>query len=158
TVITLVLLGRFLEARARRSTTAALRSLMSLRPERARVEREGREVELPVAEIARGDVVVARPGERIAIDGVVLEGASELDESLLTGESLPVAKAPGDRVIAGAINGTGRLRVRATAVGEDTTLARIVALVERAQASKAPVQRLVDRVSAVFVPVVLLIA
>ena len=158
TVITLVLLGRFLEARARRSTTGALRALMALRPETARVERDGQEVELPLDRVRRGDVVVVRPGERIAVDGVVLDGASAADESLVTGESLPVPKSPGDRVIAGALNGEGRLRLKATAVGADSTLARIVALVERAQASKAPVQRLVDRVSAMFVPVVLAVA
>ena len=158
TVITLVLLGRFLEARARRSTTGALRALMALRPETARVERDGQEVELPLDRVRRGDVVVVRPGERIAVDGVVLDGASAADESLVTGESLPVPKSPGDRVIAGALNGEGRLRLQATAVGADSTLARIVALVERAQASKAPVQRLVDRVSAIFVPVVLAVA
>ena len=158
TVITLVLLGRFLEARARRSTTAALRSLMALRPATARIERGGAEIELPIAEVRRGDVVVVRPGERIAVDGTVLEGESEADESLVTGESLPVPKTRGDRVIGGALNGEGRLRLRADAVGADTTLARIVDLVERAQASKAPVQRLVDRVSAVFLPVVLGVA
>ena len=158
TVITLVLLGRFLEARARRGTTAALRALVALRPEAARVERDGQEVELPLEQVRRGDVVVVRPGERIAVDGVVLNGASAADESLVTGESLPVAKSPGDRVIAGALNGEGRLRLRASAVGADSALARIVALVERAQASKAPVQRLVDRVSAIFVPMVLLVA
>jgi len=158
TVITLVLLGRLLETRARRSTTAALRALMALRPETARVERDGQEIDVPLGQVRHGDVVVARPGERIAVDGVVLEGASAADESLVTGESLPITKLPGDRVIAGALNGEGRLRLRATAVGADSTLVRIVALVERAQASKAPVQRLVDRVSAVFVPAVLLVA
>jgi Cu+-exporting ATPase len=158
TVITLVLLGRFLEARARRSTTAALRALMALRPQVARVERQGQEIEVPIGEVRRGDIVIVRPGERIAVDGVVRDGASGVDESLVTGESLPVAKSAGDRVIAGALNGEGRLRVVATAVGAESTLSRIVALVERAQASKAPVQRLVDRVSAIFVPVVLAIA
>ena len=158
TVITLVLLGRFLEARARRSTTAALRSLMALRPQAARIERDGGEIELPVAEVRRGDIVVVRPGERIAVDGTVIEGESEADESLVTGESRPVPKTRGDRLIGGALNGEGRLRLRADAVGSDTTLARIVRLVERAQASKAPVQRLVDRVSAVFLPAVLGVA
>ena len=158
TVISLVLLGRYLEGRARRSTTAALRALMALRPETARVERQGQEIEVPVAEVRHSDVVVVRPGERIAVDGVVLDGESAADESLVTGESLPVAKSPGDRVLAGALNGEGRLRLRATGVGAESTLARIAALVERAQASKAPVQRLVDRVSAVFVPVVLVVA
>ena len=158
TVITLVLLGRFLEARARRSTTSALRALMALRPQVARVERQGQEIEVPIGDVRRGDIVIVRPGERIAVDGAVRDGASDVDESLVTGESLPVAKSPGDRVIAGALNGEGRLCVIATAVGAESTLSRIVALVERAQASKAPVQRLVDRVSAIFVPVVLAIA
>ena len=158
TVITLVLLGRFLEARARRSTTSALRALMALRPQVARVERQGQEIEVPIGDVRRGDIVIVRPGERIAVDGAVRDGASDVDESLVTGESLPVAKSPGDRVIAGALNGEGRLCIIATAVGAESTLSRIVALVERAQASKAPVQRLVDRVSAIFVPVVLAIA
>ncbi|MGO8919695.1 MAG: heavy metal translocating P-type ATPase [Stellaceae bacterium] len=157
-VITLVSLGRALESRAKRSTTRALRALLALAPETARVEREGGEVTLPAAELRPGDVMRLRPGERVAADGSVLEGSSTADESLVTGESLPVAKAPGDRVIAGSLNSEGSLRVRVSAAGSDTTLARIIALVEGAQASKAPVQRLVDRVSAVFVPVVLAIA
>jgi Cu+-exporting ATPase len=157
-VITLVTLGRVLETRAKRSTTRALRALLALRPETARVERDGGEVDLPVAALAVGDVMVVRPGERIAADGTVIEGDGAVDESLVTGESLPVAKAPGDRTIGGSFNTDGRLRVRVAAIGGDATLAKIIALVEGAQASKAPVQRLVDRVSAVFVPVVLLIA
>lgn len=154
-VITLVLFGRWLEARAKRSTGSAIRALMALRPETARVERNGAEVEVPVAAVALGDVVVVRPGERIPTDGRVLSGSSQVDESLLTGESLPVEKAPGDRVVGGSINGGGLLRVDTTAVGEDSTLARVIALVEGAQTRKAPVQRLVDQVAAIFVPVVL---
>ena len=157
-VIALVTLGKWLEARAKRSTTAALRALMSLRPERARVERAGGEVEVPVAELQVGDVVVVRPGERLPADGVVLFGESEVDESLLTGESLPVAKTKGDEVAGGSINGSGLLRVETRAVGDETMLARIINLVEAAQVKKAPVQRLVDRVAAVFVPIVLAIA
>jgi Cu+-exporting ATPase len=157
-VITLVLLGRWLEARAKRQTTAALRALQALRPDTARVRRDGLEVELPLDELRVGDEVLVRPGERVAVDGVVLEGASHVDESLLTGESLPVAKHAGERVTGGAINGEGLLVVRTTAIGAETTLSRIVRLVENAQAKKAPIQRLVDRVSAVFVPVVLVIA
>jgi Cu+-exporting ATPase len=157
-VIALVLLGRLLETRAKRSTTAAVRALMRLRPERARVETPDGERDIAVAELRRGDVVIVKPGERVPVDGVILDGASHLDEALLTGESLPVAREAGARVIGGSVNGEGRLRVRATAVGADSTLSRVVALVERAQASKAPVQRLVDRISAVFVPVVLGIA
>ncbi len=157
-VITLVLLGRWLESRARRGTTAAVRALMRLRPDTARVERGAIIVEIPASRVAVGDVVVVRPGERLPVDGVVMDGASAVDESLITGESLPVDKAAGDPVTGGAVNGDGLLRVRTTAVGTDSTLARMVRLVQSAQASKAPVQRLVDRVAAVFVPVVVGIA
>jgi P-type Cu+ transporter len=157
-VIALVLLGKWLEARAKRSTTAAIRALMALRPERARVEQEGREVEIPLAAVAVGDIVIVRPGERLPVDGVVRAGASEVDESLLTGESLPVSKHGGDKVTGGAINGSGLLRIETTVVGQQATLARIISLVEHAQMAKAPVQRLVDRVAALFVPVVLVVA
>ena len=155
TVIALVLLGKWLETRAKRSTTAAIEALMALRPEHARVERGGGEVEVPVGAVTLGDIVVVRPGERVPVDGRVLTGASSVDESLLTGESLPVDKVPGAPVTGGSINGSGLLRIETTAVGEQSTLARIIALVEQAQAKKAPVQRLVDRVAAVFVPIVL---
>ncbi|MEK8033140.1 heavy metal translocating P-type ATPase [Ideonella sp. DXS29W] len=158
TVITLVLLGKWLETRAKRQTTEAIRALNALRPSTARVQREGQEQELPVELVQVGDLVVVRPGERIAVDGEVAEGRSHVDESLITGESLPVARAPGDHVTGGAINGDGLLLVKTTAVGAETTLARIIRLVESAQAEKAPIQRIVDRVSAVFVPAVLAIA
>jgi len=154
-VITLVLFGRWLETRTRRATGAAIRALLALRPETARVERDGTELVLPAFAIAEGDMVVVRPGERFPTDGRVVSGHSQADESLLTGESLPVEKHPGDRITGGAINGTGLLRVETTAVGEDSTLARIIALVEGAQSHKAPVQRLVDRVASVFVPAVI---
>jgi Cu+-exporting ATPase len=157
-VITLVLTGKVIEARAKRGTTAAIRELMALRPERARVIRNGREVEVGITEVDRGEVVVVRPGEKMPVDGAILDGATEVDESLVTGESLPVVKAPGDAVIGGSVNGTGLIRVRASAVGADSTLARIIRLVENAQAGKAPVQRLVDRVSEIFVPAVVVIA
>ena len=157
-VITLVLLGKWLEARAKRGASAALRELMALRPATATVLRAGREVSVPVAGIRRGDIVVVRPGERIAVDGTVTDGISEIDESLLTGESMPVTRGPGEPVVAGSINGPGRLKVRAERLGADTTLARITALVEQAQMGKAPIQRLVDRVSGIFVPVVIAIA
>ena len=157
-VIALVMLGKWLETRAKRSTTAAIRALMSLRPERARVERDGSEVELPVAAVAVMDVVVVRPGERLPVDGIVLSGRGDVDESLLTGESLPIAKNVGDKVTGGSINGAGLLRVATMAVGEQSTLARIIALVENAQTKKAPVQRLVDRVAGIFVPIVVLFA
>jgi len=155
-VITLVLLGKWLEARAKRQTTEAIRALQALRPDTARVRgADGREEERSIARVAVGDLVVVRPGERVAVDGTVVEGASHVDESLITGESLPVARHEGDPVIGGAVNGEGLLVVRTRATGAETTLARIVRLVESAQARKAPIQRLVDRVSAVFVPVVI---
>ncbi|MEZ0309792.1 MAG: heavy metal translocating P-type ATPase [Ramlibacter sp.] len=157
-VITLVLLGKWLETRAKRQTTEAIRALNALRPETARVRRQGREQELPLGQVVKGDLVVVRPGERIPVDGVVMEGASEVDESLITGESLPVSKHEGDHVTGGAVNAEGLLLVTATAIGAESTLARIVRLVESAQAKKAPIQRLVDKVSAVFVPVVIAIA
>lgn len=154
-VITLVLLGKWLEARAKRQAVDAIRALEALRPTVARVWRNGAERELPVAQVQVGDTVVVRPGERFPVDGIVAEGRSHADESLITGESLPVAKQPGSAVTGGAINAEGLLKVRTTAVGAETTLARIVRLVESAQAKKAPIQRLVDKVSAVFVPVVI---
>ena len=157
-VITLVLLGKWLEGRAKRQTTEAIRALQALRPERARVLRGGNEVDVAVADLRVEDLVVVRPGERLPADGVVVEGRSHADESMLTGESLPVAKAPGDAVTGGAVNAEGLLTVRVTAVGAQSTLAKIIELVENAQAKKAPIQRLVDRVSAVFVPIVLGIA
>ena len=157
-VITLVLLGKWLEGRAKRQTTEAIRALQALRPETARVLRGSEEVEVPIAELRMQDHVVVRPGERIPADGVVIGGNSHADESMLTGESLPVAKAQGDAVTGGAVNGEGLLTITVTAVGAQSTLAKIIELVESAQVKKAPIQRLVDRVSAVFVPVVLGIA
>ncbi|MCW5642811.1 MAG: copper-translocating P-type ATPase [Rhodoferax sp.] len=156
-VITLVLLGKWLEGRAKRQTTAAIRALQALRPETARVTRDGREQEIPIARVRVGDLVVVRPGERIPVDGTVRDGASEVDESLITGESLPVAKHAGDTVTGGSVNAEGLLTVQTRAVGAESTLARIVRMVESAQAHKAPIQRLVDQVSAVFVPVVIAI-
>ena len=157
-VITLVLLGKWLESRAKRGTTAAIRGLMKLRPDTARVLRDGAEIEIPASQVVSGDIVVVRPGERLPVDGIVEDGISQLDESLITGESLPVAKAPGDPVTGGAINGEGLIRVRATTVGADSVLSRVIRLVQGAQASKAPVQKLVDKISAVFVPAVIAIA
>ncbi|WP_225862530.1 heavy metal translocating P-type ATPase [Ideonella benzenivorans] len=157
-VITLVLLGKWLEARAKRQTTDAIRALNALRPDTARVLRDGQALDLPVAQVRVGDVVQVRPGERVAVDGVVTEGRSHVDESLITGESRPVVKTVDSRVTGGAINGEGALTVRTTAIGAETTLARIIRLVESAQAGKAPIQRLVDQVAAVFVPAVLGVA
>ena len=157
-VITLVLLGKWLEGRAKRQTADAIRALNALRPTTARVRRDGVEHDIAVEQIVPGDLVVVRPGERVAVDGQVVEGRSHIDESLITGESLPVAKAVADRVTGGAINADGALVVKTLAVGAETTLARIVRMVESAQTAKAPIQRIVDRVSAVFVPVVLGIA
>jgi Cu+-exporting ATPase len=154
-VITLVLLGKWLETRAKRQTTDAIRTLQALRPERARVRRDGTDVEVAIDAVRMGDLVVVLAGERVPVDGVIAEGASHVDDSLITGESLPVAKHPADRVTGGAVNGEGVLVVQTTALGAESTLARIIRMVESAQAEKAPIQRLVDRVSAVFVPVVL---
>ena len=157
-VITLVLLGKWLEGRAKRQTADAIRALNALRPATARVQRDGVELEVPVEQVQRGDLVNVRPGERVAVDGEVVAGRSHVDESLITGESMPVAKSPGDRVTGGAINAEGALTVKTLAVGAETTLARIIRMVESAQAAKAPIQRIVDRVSAVFVPVVGVVA
>jgi Cu+-exporting ATPase len=157
-VISLVLLGKWLEAAARRQTTEAIRALQALRPLTARVRLDGVDRDLPIDAIRVGDRIVIRPGERVPVDGVIEEGTSQVDESLLTGESLPVDRQPGDAVTGGAINAHGALVVRTTAVGAETTLARIIRLVQNAQAAKAPIQRLVDKVSAVFVPVVMGIA
>ncbi|WP_308925167.1 heavy metal translocating P-type ATPase [Janthinobacterium sp. J1-1] len=154
-VITLVLLGKWLEGRAKRQTASAIRALQVLRPASARVRRDGVESDVPVEQVRLGDLAVIRPGERVAVDGVVIDGASQVNESLITGESLPVDKHVGDQVTGGAINGDGLLLVRTTAVGAETTLSRIIRLVEDAQAAKAPIQHLVDKVSAIFVPVVL---
>lgn len=161
-VITLVRLGKWLEARAKRRTTAAIRALQALRPEQAHLLPDGvrREAlqDVPVAELLPGDRVLVRPGERIPADGTVEQGRTQVDESMLTGEPLPVAKAPGDAVTGGSLNGDGAIEVRVTAAGAQSVLQRIIALVQDAQAGKAPVQRLVDRVAAVFVPVVVLVA
>ena len=153
-VITLVLLGKWLEARAKRGTGAAIRALAALQPETARVLRDGVEQELHVAALRVGDLVRVRPGERLPVDGVVTDGHSAVDEALITGESLPVPKAEGDAVTGGAVNGEGLLTVRCTALGAESRLARIARFVEQAQGAKPPIQKLVDRVSAVFVPVV----
>ena len=157
-VITLVRLGKWLEARAKRQTTEAIRALQALRPATARVRKGGEVREVAVARLRIGDEVVIRPGERMPMDGIIIEGATHADESMLTGESMPVTKGAGDRVIGGAVNGEGMIVARATALGAESTLARIIRAVEDAQAAKAPVQRLVDKVSAVFVPAVILIA
>ena len=157
-VITLVLAGKLLESRAKRGTTAAIRKLMDLRPERARVQRDGNVVEVAIEQVLIGDTVVVMPGARIPVDGTLTSGRAEVDESLLTGESVPIAKTSGDMLRAGAINGSNEVHLSATRIGEDTTLARIVRLVESAQTGKAPVQRLVDKVSAIFVPSVIAIA
>ncbi len=157
-VITLVLLGKWLEARAKRQTTDAIRALHALRPARARVITRDGEMDVPIEELLVGDRLVVLPGERFAADGVVLEGQTQVDESMLTGEPLPVHKAVDARVTGGSINGDGRVVVRVCAIGTATVLAHIIRLVEDAQATKAPIQRLVDQVSAVFVPVVLVLA
>ena len=169
-IIGLILLGRYLEARAKGQTSAAMRRLIGLQPKTARVVRAASagpcgchggaalEMDIPVDEVVVGDVVIVRPGEKIPVDGEVLEGRSAVDESMLTGESLPVEKGPGDEVIGATLNRTGSFRFRATKVGRDTALAQIVRLVEEAQGSKAPIQRLADYVASIFVPVVFAVA
>ena len=157
-VVTLVLLGKWLEARAKHQTTAAIRALHGLRPEVAHLLGKRGEVDVPISEVMVGDQLVVRPGERFPVDGKLLEGDTQVDESMLTGEPLPVLKSVGDALTGGSINGEGRVVLQVGAVGSETVLARIIRLVEDAQAAKAPIQRLVDQVANVFVPVVLLIA
>ena len=157
-LMTFLVLGRMLEARARGGTSEAIRRLIALRPKTARVLRAGKEEDVPVGLVLVGDLLRVRPGERVAVDGNVVEGASTVDESMLTGESLPVEKGPGTAVVGGSVNRTGAFTFRATRVGSETVLAQIIRLVEEAQGSKAPIQRLADRVASVFVPVVLVIA
>jgi Cu+-exporting ATPase len=157
-IVTLILLGRVLEERAKGRTREAIQRLIQLQPRTARVERGGTIVDLPVEQVRVGERVVVRPGEKLPVDGVVIEGSSSIDESMVTGESLPVAKAPGDAVIGATLNKTGAFTYRATHVGRESVLAQIVELVRTAQGSKAPVQRLVDRIAAVFVPAVLAVA
>ena len=157
-IITLIKLGKYLEARAKGRTSEAIKKLMGLRAVTAHVVRDGTELEIPVDDVRVGDVVLVRPGEKIPVDGVVVEGRSAVDESMLTGESLPVEKKPGDPVIGATLNKLGLLKFEATKVGRETALAQIIRLVEEAQGSKAPIQKLADQVSAVFVPIVLAIA
>lgn len=157
-IITLIVLGKYLEARAKGRTSEAIRKLMGLAPRTARVVRDGAEQDIPVEEVVPGDLVVVRPGEKVPVDGIVQEGRSTIDESMITGESLPVLKQPGDAVIGATVNRNGLLRLRATKVGKDTVLAQIIRLVQEAQGSKAPIQRLADRVAAVFVPAVVAVA
>jgi Cu+-exporting ATPase len=157
-IIALILVGNALEARAKRQTATALRGLAALQPPTARVERDGVELDVPVEQVHTGDVVIVRPGDRVPVDGALVSGASAVDESMLTGESAAVAKQPGDHVIGGTINRTGSFRVKATTLGADSVLSQIIRLMREAQGSRAPIQRLADRVSAVFVPVVISLA
>lgn len=157
-ILAFLLAGRALEARAKGRTAGALRSLLALQPSSARVMRIGGERDVPLDQVRSGDVVLLRPGERVPVDGVVLEGSSAIDESLLTGESIPLTKGPGDRIIGGTLNTAGALRYRATSLGQDSVLARIARLMREAQGSRAPIQHLADRLAAVFVPVVVAVA
>ena len=157
-IITLIKLGKYLEARAKGRTSEAIKKLMGLRAKTARVLRDGQELEIAVEEVHLGDIVIVRPGEKIPVDGMVIDGRSSVDESMLTGESLPVEKGPGDAVIGATLNKLGLIKFEATKVGRDTALAQIIRLVEEAQGSKAPIQKLADQVSGVFVPVVILVA
>ena len=157
-IVALILLGRWMEARAKGQTSAAIKALMGLRAKTARVLRNGSELDVPVESVLVGDLVRVRPGEKVAVDGVIQEGQSALDESMLTGESLPVDKGPGDPVIGATLNKSGSFVFRATKVGKDTALAQIVRLVEEAQGSKAPIQQLADRIAEYFVPAILVVA
>ena len=157
-IITLIKLGKFLEARAKGRTSEAIKKLMNLRPKKAHVLRDGQEMELFVEDVLLGDTVLVRPGEKIPVDGVILEGRSSIDESMLTGESMPVDKSPGDNVIGATLNKLGLIKFEATRVGKETALSQIIRLVEDAQGSKAPIQKLADRISAIFVPAVISIA
>ena len=157
-IITLIVLGKFLEARAKGRTSEAIKKLMGLRAKTARVIRDGAEADIPIDDVRVSDLVVVRPGEKIPVDGVVIEGKSTIDESMLTGESMPVEKRPGIAVIGGTINKQGSFKFEATKVGKETALAQIIKLVEEAQGSKAPIQKLADQVSAIFVPIVIAIA
>ena len=157
-IIVLILLGRFLEARAKGRTSEAIKKLIGLQPKTARVLRDGNEVDIPVEEVTLGDIVFVRPGEKIPVDGIVREGYSSVDESMVTGESLPVEKKTGDTVIGATINKTGTFKFEATKVGKDTVLAQIIRLVQEAQGSKPPIARMVDVIASYFVPVVIAIA
>jgi len=157
-IITLILLGRLLEAKAKARASDAIKRLMDLKPKTARVIRNGLEKDIPIEEVKKGDLILVRPGERIAVDGIIMEGSSAVDESMITGESIPVEKNPGDEAIGATINKTGAFKFEATKVGGQTALAQIIRLVEEAQGSKAPIQRFADKIAGVFVPVVILIA
>lgn len=157
-IITLIVLGKLLEVRAKGRTSEAIKKLMGLQAKTARVVREGQELDIPIAEVVQGDVVIVRPGEKIPVDGLVVEGHSAVDESMITGESMPVEKAVDDEVIGATLNKQGLLKFKATKVGKETALAQIIKLVEQAQGSKAPIQRLVDQISGYFVPAVIVIA
>ena len=157
-IITLIILGKLLEARAKGETSEAIKKLMGLQPKTARVIRDGEEMEIPVEEVQIDDIVVVRPGEKVPVDGIVKEGHSAIDESMLTGESMPVSKKEGNEVFGATINKTGSFTFKATKVGKDTTLAQIIKLVEEAQGTKAPIQRMADKIAGIFVPAVLVIA
>ncbi|MEK7595041.1 MAG: heavy metal translocating P-type ATPase [Patescibacteria group bacterium] len=157
-IIALILLGRFLEARAKLKTSDAIKNLLNLQAKTARVKRDGKEMDIPIEEVLVGDLIVVRPGEKIAADGVIIEGESSIDESMVTGESIPVDKIPGDSVIGATINKTGSFVFRATKIGKETMLSQIIKLVEEAQGSKAPIQRIADLISSYFVPIVIMLA
>ena len=157
-IISLVLIGRYLEARAKGQTSLAIRHLIEIQPKSARVVRDGNEIEVLANDIAIGDILVVRPGENVPADGTVSEGYSSVDESMISGESIPLEKSSGSMVYAGTVNQKGLLSIKATRVGDNTTLAQIIRLVEEAQGSKVPIQRLVDKVAGYFVPAIIGIA
>ena len=154
-IIAFVLLGKFMEDYVKKKSSAAIRKLLDLKPKTARVEREGKAIEISAEEIMTGEIVIVRPGEQIPADGVIIEGESEINEAMITGESLPVAKKAGDKVIGATVNQTGSFRFKATKVGSETALMQIVKMVEEAQSSSAPIQKLADKASAYFVPAVI---
>ena len=157
-IIVLILLGKYLELLAKGRASEAIKKLMKLSPKTARVSRNGQEKEIPIEEVIVGDIVIVRPGEKIPVDGEVVDGYSQVDESMVTGESMPVSKKAGDKVIGATINQSGSFRFKATKIGSDTVLAHIIKMVEQAQGSKAPIQRLADLISSYFVPAVILIS
>ena len=157
-IITLIKVGKFLEARAKGKTSEAIKKLMGLHAKVAHIIRDGMEMDVPTEDVVVNDIVIVKPGEKVPVDGIVIDGSSSVDESMLTGESVPVEKTPGSQVIGATMNRVGSFRFKATKVGKDTALAQIIRLVEEAQGSKAPIQKLVDRISSVFVPVVILLA
>ena len=157
-ILTLITLGKFLESKSKGKTSEAIEKLMDMAPKEATVERDGQQLVLPIEELMVGDIVLTKPGERIAADGTIIEGTTSIDEAIITGESIPAEKHSGDRVVAATINKNGFIKFRTTKVGEDTTISQIIKLVNEASGSKAPIAKLADKIAGIFVPIVMLIA